>query len=157
MALPVPIVGKLIELGGSIFDRLFPDKQAAEAAKAEFALALATVDTEKDREFHDFVVAYEGGGADVHPALQILRGSVRPVLTYFLAAAYVWGFAFGFKGMGTMEFTADQTSAAMDALFKLNLLSMGFWFGQRALENLGLNFTKMSEAKHNGNGKVESG
>ena len=42
--------------------------------------------------FRDFVVAYEGRGEDVHPIIQILRGSVRPVLTYALAGAFIYGF-----------------------------------------------------------------
>jgi len=32
-------------------------------------------------------------------------------------------------------------------LWQLNLLSMGFWYGERAAKNLGVNFSKKKEEK----------
>jgi len=60
-----------------------------------------------------------------------LRASVRPILTYLLAGAFVYGFV-----------TRNVEPESLEMLFQLNLLSMGFWYGERALKNLGLNLEK---------------
>lgn len=74
----------------------------------------------------------------IHPAVRVLRNSVRPIMTYFLAGLYGWGFLH--PGM----FDADS----MTGLFQLNLISLGFWYGERALSNLGLNLNRSkSDAK----------
>jgi hypothetical protein len=127
-----PLLTPLIELAGKVFDRVLPNKEAADQAKAQFALQAAQMSQSEVKEFHDFVVAYEGAGAEVTPALQILRGSVRPVLTYVLVAL----FGYGFVHPG--EFTPEQ----MLGLFQLNLISLTFWYGERALSNLGLDLSK---------------
>jgi holin (3TMs family) len=121
----------VIKLVGDVFDRIFPDKEQADKAKQDFMINAATMQQAETKEFHDFVVAYEGNGADVHPYLQILRGSVRPVLTYALAGLYGWGF------IHPTEFSADQ----MQGLFQLNLISLGFWYGEKALKGLGVNLS----------------
>jgi hypothetical protein len=118
-------------IGEKIIDRVIPDPEAAAAAKAEFAREAAKMDAAEVEAFQSFVVAYEGAGDKVHPVIQILRGSVRPVLTYFLAGVFVWGFA-------NPDTISDDT---MTMIFQLNLLSLGFWFGERAMRNLGLNFS----------------
>jgi holin (3TMs family) len=127
-----PLLAKpIIDLVGNVFERIFPDKEQADKAKQEFMFNAATMQQAETKEFHDFVVAYEGSGADVHPYLQILRGSVRPVLTYALAGLYGYGFA------QPAEFTAEQ----MQGLFQLNLISLGFWYGEKALKGLGVNLS----------------
>ena len=126
------LLGPLADLAGKAFDRLFPDKEQAAKAKAEFALQAAQMEQAEVRAFQDFVVAYEGSGDAVHPALQFLRGSVRPGLTYALAGLYGWGF------LHPGAFTAEH----MTGLFQLNLISLGFWYSERALANLGLNLAK---------------
>jgi hypothetical protein len=128
-----PLLAKpLIDLAGNVFDRILPDKEAAAKAKAEFIQQAAEMEQADTKEFHDFVVAYEGRGDNVHPVMQMLRGSVRPVLTYTLAGLYGYGF------IHPTEFTPEQ----MQGLFQLNLISLGFWYGERALKNLGLNLGK---------------
>lgn len=124
-----PLLAKpIIDLVGNIFDRVFPDKEQAAKAKQDFMVQSAMMEQSEAQAFRDFVVAYEGAGDKVHPWLQILRGSVRPVLTYALAGLYAYGF------VNPLEFSPEQ----MDGLFKLNLISLGFWYGERALKNLGL-------------------
>lgn len=131
-----PLLAKpIIDLVGNVFDRVFPDKEQAQKAKQEFLSKSAELDQEETREFHDFIVAYEGRGDQVGPLLQFLRGSVRPVLTYTLAGLYGWGF------IHPGEFTPEQ----MQGLFQLNLISLGFWYGERALKNLGLNLGKREQ------------
>ena len=129
------LIAPLAKLAGNVFDKIFPDKEAAAKAKAEFALQAAQMDQAEADSFHEFVVAYEGQGDKVHTVIQILRGSVRPVLTYALAGLYGWGFLHP----GTFD------TEAMTGLFQLNLISLGFWYGERALKNLGLNLGKRSE------------
>lgn len=106
---------------------LIPDPKAKEKARQEMVKEIEKA----EGSFRDFVVAYEGRGDQVHPVIQILRGSVRPVLTYLLAGAFIYGFL-------TRDFDPDT----MEMLWQLNLLSLGFWYGERALKNLGANFGK---------------
>ena len=126
------LVAPLAKLAGSVFDKIFPDEESAAKAKAEFAMQAAQMDQAGQSAFNEFVVAYEGSGADVNVVIQTLRGSVRPVLTYVLAGLYGWGF------LHPNLFTPDT----MAGLFQLNLISLGFWYGERALKNLGLNLGK---------------
>lgn len=122
----------IVSIGDKVIDRMIPDPEAAAKAKAEFAREAALLDQGEVREFHDFVVDYEGKAADVHPALQMLRGSVRPVLTYALAGAYIWGF------LHPNTFTPE----VMTGLFQLNLISLGFWYGEKALKRLGMDLSR---------------
>ena len=126
------LLGPILGIADKVLDRVIPDKDAREKAKLEFTKQIATLDQQEVKEFHDFVVNYEGVGDKVHPVIQILRGSVRPLLTYFLAAAYVWAFLH----------PADFSQDTMQGLFQLNLISLGFWYGERAMKNLGLNLGK---------------
>ena len=80
----------------------------------------------QDQAFRDFIVAYEGRGDQVHWTVQIYRSSVRPTITYAMMIAFVWAI------------WGDQPIEIIELLFKLNLLTLGFWFGSRALERLGL-------------------
>lgn len=123
------LISPLLDIAGKAFDKIFPDKEAAEKAKLEFARQTAAMEQNDVQSFRDFMVAYEGKGELVHPAIQILRGSVRPILTYFLAGSFVYGFV--------NPTVIEQDTMTM--LFQLNLLSLGFWYGERALKNLGLN------------------
>ena len=126
------LITPLFDLASKAFDQLFPDPEQAAKAKSEFAQQAAKMEQADVDSFRDFMLAYEGNGDKVHPAIQILRGSVRPVLTYFLAGTYVYGFA----NPGSVD------SSAMEMLFQLNLLSLAFWFGERSLRNLGLDLGK---------------
>ena len=109
---------------------LIPDPKAKEKARAQMVEEVAKAES----TFRDFVVQYEGAAKDVHISIQILRGTVRPVLTYFLAGAFIYGFL-----------TRNVSDDAMEMLWQLNLLSLGFWYGERAMKNLGLDFGKMGK------------
>ena len=131
-----PLLAKpIIDLIGNVFDRVFPDKEQAAKAKQDFMVQSAMMEQSEAQAFRDFVVAYEGAGDNVHPWLQVLRGSVRPVLSYVLAGLYGWGF------LHPDDFTMQQ----MQGLFQLNLISLGFWYGEKALKGLGLNLGKKDE------------
>ena len=123
------IIGSLLKVGENVFNRIFPDAEQAAEATREFEKELKNIDLEKDSAFREFVVAYEGKGEAVHPLIQILRGSVRPVLTYTLAGFFL----FGFINPSLVD------AETIELLWKLNLISLSFWYGERALSNLGLN------------------
>jgi hypothetical protein len=125
----------ILEVAGKVFDKLFPDKQAAESAKAQFALEASKLDQASTDKFYEFVTKYEGEGASVSPFLQIYRGSVRPTITYGLVAALIWAFWSG------------QPATNVEILAKLNFISLGFWYGERALSNLGLDLSKWTTVR----------
>ena len=106
---------------------MIPDPAAKEKARQQ----METEIQKAEGSFRDFIVAYEGRGDQVHWSIQILRGSVRPILTYVLAGAFIYGFL-----------SRNVDSDAMEMLWQLNLLSLGFWYGERALKNLGLDMGK---------------
>lgn len=117
---------------GPVVDKVLsfiPDPEQKAKAKAEFEQQIMN----QGKQFQDFVVAYEGRGDQVHPALQFFRGSVRPTLTYFLVGVFAYGFIY--------PKAIDQGTMSM--MFNLNLMSMGFWYGERALRGLGLDLTKV--------------
>lgn len=106
-----------------------PDPKQREEARRELEQQTQQAET----NFRSFILEYEGAAKDVSPFLQNYRGSVRPTLTYFLAAV----FAYGFVNPGAID------KGTMSMLFNLNLLSLGFWYGERALKGLGLDLSKV--------------
>jgi hypothetical protein len=71
--------------------------------------------------FRDFVLEYEGRAADMPKFIQILRASVRPVLTYFFAVTTLW--------------LVWKSSEIPTMLYQMDLVMLGFWFGERAIRN----------------------
>ena len=120
------------DIVGPVVDKVLsfiPDPE--QKAKAAAAAMQATMD--RDQAFRDFVVEYEGAAKDVHPSLQFYRGSVRPTITY---AAIIGLF---------VAIWTNQPAATLDMLFKINLLCLAFWFGERALNKLGLDLGRMGK------------
>lgn len=130
-----PIVGDIINNVFDIFKgyiaRKFPDPAQRAKEEQELREYLEQMDQAQIQQFFDFVVNYEGAGDKVTPWLQNYRGSVRPTVTYGLIAAFVYG-----------VFNNIQ-DVYIDLLYKLNLISMGFWYGERALKNLNLDLRNM--------------
>lgn len=127
------LVGALAPILGEMLDRAFPDPVEREKARADIEAKIR--DAEGD--FRSFILKYEGEGASLHPAMQVLRSSVRPVLTYALAGLFAWGF---------VNPTAVSPEL-MTMLWQLNLVSLGFWYGERALRNLGVDVEKIVKAR----------
>lgn len=117
----------IIDAGKALIRRKWPDPAEAAKREKEFAEIVHSIDTEQIAGLRNFILDYEGRAADVHPAMQILRGSVRPVLTYYLVGLLSWAI-YAQKPLEIIQF-----------VFTLNLLSMGFWYGERALAKLGIN------------------
>ena len=126
----LPLIGGIAD---KAFDRLWPDKTEADKAKAALLAEAAKLEHADIQSFRDFVVAYEGSGDKVTPGLQLLRGSVRPVITYALFGLLAYGFV-----------NPDKINPeTMNLVFNLNIISMGFWYGERALKNLNLDITQI--------------
>lgn len=117
-----------LDLAGRVLSRIL-DTHQVDDAKRKWLEEASQLPEESVEDWRSFMLAYEGKGEYIHPKLQFLRGSVRPVLTYVLALVYAWCFLHPGK----------CPAEALSGLFQLNLISMGFWFGERTLKNLGLN------------------
>jgi len=126
-----PIVAKagefLLDAGRAFIRRKWPDPEEAAEREREYEEMISSIDLAELGKFRDFIVAYEGAAADVHPWIQILRGIVRPILTFYLVGLLTWAIVDG------------QDLAVIQFVFTLNLLSLGFWYGERALSKLGVN------------------
>lgn len=134
MGLPIiGLVGAVMPAISDIIKRAFPDPIDQERARAEIEAQIR--DAESD--FRDFILRYEGEGKDIPVAMQVLRSSVRPILTYALAGLFAWGFI----NPGAVS------GATMELLWQLNLISLGFWYGERALRNLGVDVPKIIRAR----------
>lgn len=64
--------------------------------------------------------------------IEIIRTLLRPIITIFLIVLLGWTF------FSHRIYTPDQ----LHHLYVLNLISITFWFGERAFKNLGLNLSK---------------
>lgn len=126
-AIGLKVVDKLIDAGSAWIKQKWPDPAEAAKREAEFAEIVHNIDSAQIAGLRNFIIEYEGRAADIHPAMQILRGSVRPVLTYYLVGLLTWAI-YAQKPLDIIQF-----------IFTLNLLSMGFWYGERALSKLGIN------------------
>lgn len=124
-----------------VLDKVAADK-ISEAEKARLTMEvqrLAVEELQRQEEgFRKFVLEYEGSAKDMPRSIQILRGSVRPILTYVLAGFWVWGYAYLFVTSGLEKERLDLMKEIMGLLFKLNILSLGFWYGERLITRTGL-------------------
>ena len=122
------MIEAILNLVGKIADKFFPDKDIKLKFQHELALEMMREASRENSEFHNFFLQYEGSFNTLPKSMQILRASVRPILTYVSMGAYIWGF------LHPETFTPQQ----MALLNNLLLLMLAFWFGERAVKNLGL-------------------
>jgi len=144
--LGIPIIGGIIN---KVLDKVAKDK-VDDATMAEIKNAAAQAlrdDAQEDiKEFYDFMLEYEGRAEDHGPFIKNLRGSIRPIITYinfgfivYIALAWL---------MGWVVVENAQAETVTKIFFALNGLTLGFWFGERALKNIGLaDFFKMKGSK----------
>ena len=137
MAFPlaaIPIIGSIIE---KVMDKVAPDKLSDEQRirlKAEVERALREDDADLEKDFRDFVVEYEGAAEDMPRFIQVLRGSVRPVLTY--ASTFYFGYIVHmWMTTGDMPGNSEM---AIKLVFYCTALMLFFWFGERAVQRSGL-------------------
>lgn len=118
------IVNTVGKVAGKVIDRVLPEQMSeAERAKLKFQAELMTRELllKEESGFRQFVLEYEGRAKDVPPVIQVLRASVRPVLTYIFALTTIWLVWRG-QEIPTM-------------LYQMDLIMIAFWFGERAVRN----------------------
>jgi hypothetical protein len=88
---------------------------------------MALSDVQAQRQF---ALEYEGKASEIPSSLIWLRSSVRPILTYVITGAYIWGWL----GASPQVFTPDR----MDMLHSALMLVLFFWFGERMVTRSGI-------------------
>jgi hypothetical protein len=125
---------------GKVLDKVAKDKiSQADKVKLENELQLALwnyLQTAEDN-FRTWVLDYEGRASDIPKWVLGIRSTVRPFITYTLAGLWVWCNVYVFTRTlepDKLEYMKSMT----DLLFKLNILSLGFWYGEKLLTRSGL-------------------
>lgn len=96
--------------------------------EADIELRVAEEMRKPDSEFRQFMLDYEGKASELPRSIQILRSSVRPVITYWsLVLITVLIFS-----TGAGENIRENLSQAPEQLWWIFLAIFGFWFGGRA-------------------------
>jgi len=132
------LVGELIDLGKSYFPPdLSPEQKQQyeldmQKIMATKAIEAAKIEAQMDQEFNSRLKEMEGTASDLKtipflgPMMIFMRGCQRPI----------WGFAtlymdfYTFSGKWVLD---DQDKSA---LWVINLLVLGFLFGERAIKNV---------------------
>jgi hypothetical protein len=122
------IVESVIDAGKTVLDKFVMDKGEKERMEQEFELGVRKLVMEEDSDFRKFLLDYEGRLIDVPVSIRFLRSSVRPVLTYVITGAYIYGF------LMPEVFTEGQMLVLKPAV----LMVLGFWFGEKLLSRSGL-------------------
>jgi len=131
-----------VEVAGGVASKIIDsvkDLGLSHLGKKELRLQLETLTAEalatESQAFREFFLAYEGAAADQTKFVQILRGLVRPVLTLFLVGAWSW-LAYRFLSVPIDQ--SESFMLIMRQAFYFNLVTMGFWFGDRMIQRTGL-------------------
>jgi hypothetical protein len=119
----------LLDIGGKILDKVFPDPAQAEQAKLKLLemqqsgeLARMAADTAEQQELtkrHEADMASDSW----------LSKNIRPMMLIALFVAYV-GFALA------SVFDLDTKTAYVDLLGQWGMLAFGFYFGSRGAEKV---------------------
>lgn len=121
-----------------LLDKIVVDKDKRLALQLEAEQLLAASLQEQEEQFRQWVLEYEGAAKDIPRWVLSLRSTVRPFLTYALAGLWMWAHIYMYTqtdlGKDRIEYMTDMA----DLLFKLNILSLGFWYGERLLTRSGL-------------------
>lgn len=98
--------------------------------EANIRLQLAREMNRPESEFKRFMLEYEGKASDMPRWIQILRGSVRPIITYWSLGIITWLVISG-EGSNIGANLKDIPSE----LWYIFLAVFGFWFGGRAWQH----------------------
>ncbi len=137
MAFPlaaIPIIGGLLD---KILDKVAKDKvddATMEQLRQEAQRMLSDEGQEDLQAFYNFIIDYEGKASEHGKFIQWLRGSVRPILTYVFSGFFIY---IVFTWM-TGEKLPPESLTAVKLVFGINLLTLGFWFGERAIQRSGI-------------------
>ncbi|KYC47874.1 MAG: hypothetical protein AMQ22_00192 [Candidatus Methanofastidiosum methylothiophilum] len=126
---------------GEVVRRVLPAEKISEQDRLTIESEAKRTATElllqEDNALRSFFLEYEGRAADMPKSIQILRASVRPILTYVFGATTIYLF---WKGVEVPT-----------SLYQMDLIIMVFWFGERAVRNY--LETKNGIKSKNGNGE----
>jgi hypothetical protein len=100
--------------------------------EAEMQLKLQEEINRPDSEFKKFMMDYEGKATEMPRAVQIMRGSVRPLVTYWSLGLITWII----MSAGAGSAIGENMAGMPDQLWWIFLAVFGFWFGGRAMENV---------------------
>ena len=123
-----PITG-VLNLGKTFLDKFVADKDQKIKLTHDFELFAMQETTKQDGIFREFVLQYEGAAKDVPKIVVLFRSLIRPVFT--CAVGY----------FDYLYFTGDTvawTTEAAVLLKAINIIILGFWFGERAIKNSGI-------------------
>jgi hypothetical protein len=122
-------LGALLDIGGKILDKVFPDPAQAEQAKLKLLemqqngeLAQIAADTAEQQELTKRQQADMASDS-------WLSKNIRPMMLIALFVAYV-GFALA------SVFDLDTKTAYVDLLGQWGMLAFGFYFGSRGAEKV---------------------
>jgi len=121
----LPIIGDIVKLVGGVLDKVLPDKMS-DAEKAQVKLSVMEGIQDSEDKFFAFTLEHSGAAKDMPRSIQILRGTVRPVLTY--ASFALLCFVLYYYFFGTFEPTGPDPELALKLVSGLNGLVLGFWF-----------------------------
>ena len=98
----------------------------SDAEKAQVKLSVMEGIQDSEDKFFAFTLEHSGAAKDMPRSIQILRGTVRPVLTY--ASFGLLCFVLYYYFFGTFEATGPDPELALKLVSGLNGLVLGFWF-----------------------------
>jgi len=135
---PITAVTDLVKTGLNKFVRDKVDEGTMTKIENEFQAHLLTEARKSNSAFRNFVLQYEGSADDYTkirffgPLLLVIRGLVRPLVTG--AVMY-----FDFQYFTVVESGAKVWPNGMaQILLYMNIIVLGFWFGERAVKNSGI-------------------
>lgn len=145
------VTGVLPEALSKILDRVLPDKLTEEekaqvkaqvaAATREHELTVLKLANEADAEFNRRIVELEGTAKDlkaipiIGPIVLLLRGAFRPLFAY---GVLIWDWKM---------FSGDWMIQDREIILAINVLVLGFFFGERAVKNVMPLLTKFRGSK----------
>lgn len=131
----------ITDIAGGVLDKIIGDK-ASEEDKLKFKLEMLEQVSAQEDKFAEFVIAHSGAAKDMPRSIQIVRGLIRPVITLWAFGLFNWAMWFIFQ-TGDLDLI-DRAIFVLKMVFGLNLVTLGFWFGTKALERSGIAQVLMS-------------
>ena len=122
---PITSISNLVSKG---LDKLVSDKGTKEKLAFELQKFILGQGLQEDSDFRNFILQYEGKAEDTPTLINYLRTSVRPVLTYVISGAYIWGWVH----------PEAYTETQMLVLKPMVIIVLLFWFGDRMIQRSGI-------------------
>jgi hypothetical protein len=155
--MPISIIGGIADALGKIagsvvkpiLDKFVGDKMSdSEKALVAFEVERQAVEAvQKEKEtFLNFVLDHTGAAKDMPRLIQILRGSVRPIITYASFGAFIWVSWWSFNNISAVS-DVNQLTIVREVhltIKALLLIVAGFWFGERLLTRTGITHILMN-------------